>query len=79
MTEEQRTLLKRSIDMVVRMEMTSGESLLAQVLFVFDEGETPDVFFLKVAPDEDGRFVRQEESGRSVLLEEIAGVYRVED
>lgn len=78
MTDEQLVLLKSSIDMVVTIETVAGERFLAQILFVFDEGETPDVFFLKVDAGADGRFVQQQGSGYSMLLSEIAGVYRVE-
>jgi hypothetical protein len=77
-TDEQRALLKSSIDMVVTLETVAGERFLAQVLFVFDEEDTPDVFFLKVDEGADGRFVQQQGSGYSMLLSEISGVYRVE-
>ncbi len=50
MTDAERELLKSSIDQIVEVEMLDGDRHLAQVLFVFDEGETPDVFYLKVAP-----------------------------
>jgi hypothetical protein len=78
MTETELSLLKASIDQVVDLETTRGERHLAQILFVFDEGETPDVFYLKVAPGPGG-FMAQGTSGRSLLLSEIAAVrpYRV--
>ena len=74
MTETELSLLKASIDQVVDLETTRGERHLAQILFVFDEGETPDVFYLKVAPGPGGGFVAQGTSGRSLLLTEIATV-----
>jgi hypothetical protein len=77
-TDTELSLLKASIDQVVDLETTAGERHLAQILFVFDEGETPDVFYLKVAPSTDGQFVQQESSGRSLLLSEIAAVRRLE-
>jgi hypothetical protein len=74
MTDEQRAFLKSSIDQVVDLETTAGDRHLAQILFVFDEGETPDVFYLKVSPGPDGTLVQQGGAGYSVLLSEIAAV-----
>jgi hypothetical protein len=68
------TFLKSQIDQVVLIETSAGERHLAQVLFVFDEGETPDVFYLKVEKRLDGSYVQQEAAGYSVLLSEIASV-----
>ena len=75
MTEEHLNLLKSSIDQVVVIEMIDGDRHLAQVLFVFDEGETPDVFYLRGAVESDGVFVPEGGNGRSVLLSEIAAVH----
>jgi hypothetical protein len=77
-TEEQLHLLKTNVDDVVVLEMKDGERFAAQILFVFDEGETPDVFCLKGEPGADGTFVPQAGSGHSFLLSDIAGVYRLE-
>jgi hypothetical protein len=74
MTDEHLNLLKSSIDQVVDLETTVGDRHLAQVLFVFDEGETPDVFYLKVSPGPDGNFVSEGSAGHSVLLSDIAAV-----
>ncbi len=74
MTDTELSLLKASIDQVVDFETIAGERHLAKILFVFDEGETPDVFYLVVMPGPDGEFVTQGEAGRSVLLSDIAGV-----
>jgi hypothetical protein len=79
MTDEHLALLKSSIDMVVTLETTEGERFLAQILFVFDGEETPDVFYLKVEPDADGRFVPIGSGGHSTLLADIAAVHRLED
>jgi hypothetical protein len=78
MTEAALTLLKASVDQVVEVEMVDGDRHLAQILFVFDEGETPDVFYLKVAPGLDGSLVAQGVAGCSVLLSDIAAVRRYE-
>ena len=75
MTDEQLVLLKASIDQVVQVETTDGDRHLAQILFVFDEGDTPDVFYLKVSPVPNGSFVPEESTGHSVLLSDIAAVY----
>ena len=74
MTDAELSFLKASIDQVVDLETVSGERHLAQILFVFDEGETPDVFYLKVAPGPEGEFVAQGGSGYSLLLSDIAAV-----
>jgi hypothetical protein len=73
-TDEHLTLLRSSIDQVVELEFSDGNRHLAQILFVFDEGDTPDVFYLKVSPGPDGTFVPQESTGHSVLLADIAAV-----
>jgi hypothetical protein len=74
-TDEHLTLLKSSIDQVVDLETTAGERHLAQILFVFDEGDTPDVFYLKVSPGPDGTCIPQGSTGHSVLLADIAAVH----
>ena len=74
MTDEHLTLLKSSIDQVVDLEFSDGDRHLAQILFVFDEGDTPDVFYLKVSPGPDGTFVQEGSAGHSVLLADIAAV-----
>ena len=74
MTDEHLALLKASIDKVVTIEMKEGDSHLAQVLFLFDEGETPDVFYLKVESDPDGTFKPLGSAGHSVLLADIGAV-----
>ncbi|MGH9597965.1 MAG: hypothetical protein ACRD3K_14320 [Edaphobacter sp.] len=74
MTDTELSLLKASIDQVVDLETTAGDRHLAQILFVFDEGDTPDLFYLKVAPTPDGSFVTQGNTGHSVLLSDIAAV-----
>jgi hypothetical protein len=75
MTDLERTLLKNSIDQVVDLEFSDGNRHLAQILFVFDEGDTPDVFYLKVSPGPDGTFVSEAGSGHSVLLSDITSVH----
>jgi len=78
MTSEDLALLKSSIDLVVTLETVEGERFLAQILFVFDGEETPDVFYLKVEPGPDGNFVPIGSGGHSTLLADIASVHRVE-
>jgi hypothetical protein len=78
MSDEDLNLLKSSIDEIVVLETTDGEEIIAQVLFVFDEGETPDVFYLKVNANEDGTFTPQETGGHSLLLSDVAEVRRLE-
>ena len=76
MTDSDRTLLKNSIDLVLDLEFSDGNRHLAQILFVFDEGDTPDVFYIKVAPGPDGTFVPEGSTGHSVLLADIVAVHR---
>jgi hypothetical protein len=73
-TDTDLSLLKASIDQVVVLEMKDGGRDLAQIMVVFDEGETPDVFYVKVERGPDGSFVLQGRAGQSVLLSEIAAV-----
>ena len=75
MTEEHLNLLKSSIDHVVILEATDGERIPAQILFVFDGEDTPDVFYLKVEPAPDGTFAAKGSGGYSVLLSDIAAVH----
>jgi hypothetical protein len=74
-TGEHLAFLKSSTDQVVTIETSDGERHLAQILFVFDEGDTPDVFYLKVEPGPDGTFTPQGSAGYSVLLSDIAAVH----
>ncbi|HTD96196.1 MAG TPA: hypothetical protein VK627_04685 [Edaphobacter sp.] len=74
MTDAELVFLKSQIDQVVALETTEGERLLAQVLFVFDEGDTPDMFYLRVEPGPDGAYVQQGSAGYSLLLSDVAGV-----
>jgi hypothetical protein len=76
LTDEDLSFLKSQIDQVVLLEMSDGDRHLALVLFVFDEGETPDVFYLKVDSGPDGEYVPEQGSaGYSVLLSDIVAVY----
>ena len=77
MTDDDLSFLKSQIDQVVLIETGAGERHLGQVLFVFDEGETPDVFYLKVERGRDGGYVQQGGTGHSLLLSEIAAVHPV--
>ncbi len=78
MTDEHLALLKSSIDEILTLETNDGERITAQILFVFDGEETPDVFFLKVEPKADGTLVTQGSGGYSLLLSDIAAVHRLE-
>ncbi|MBB5341843.1 hypothetical protein [Tunturiibacter gelidoferens] len=78
MTSEDLALLKSSIDLVVTLETVEGERFLAQILFVFEGEETPDVFYLKVEPGPHGNFVAIGNGGHSTLLSDIASVRRLE-
>jgi hypothetical protein len=73
-TAAERALLPSLIDKVVALEMVQGDRLVAQILFVFDEGETPDLFCLEVTQDSDGTWVQKGSAGYSVLLSEVARI-----
>jgi hypothetical protein len=75
MTDQHLAFLKSQIDQVVLIKPVTGDPHLAQILFVFDEGETPDVFYLKVQPGPDGAYVQQGSGGHSVLLSDILAVH----
>ena len=76
MTGAELVLLKQSVDQVVALRI-AGETVLAQVLFVFDEGETPDVFYMEMKRTRDGSLLPVGQSGHSTLLSEIAAVLPV--
>jgi len=71
MTEAERTFLKSQIDKVVALETVQGDHLLAQILFIFDEGETPDLFCLEVESGPDGAYIQKGSNGHSLLLSDI--------
>ena len=74
MTDPERAFLKTQIDQVVVLETVQGNRMLAQVLFVFDEGETPDLFCLEVEQRPDGTYVQRGTTGHSILLADIVSV-----
>lgn len=78
MTAAELVLLKESVDQVVALHIM-GETVLAQVLFVFDEGETPDVFYMEMKRTRDGSLLPVGQNGHSTLLSEIAAVLPVSE
>jgi hypothetical protein len=74
MTDTERAFLKSQIDGVVVLETIQGDRLLAKILFVFDEGKTPDLFCLEVEPTPDGSYIEKGTTGHSILLSDIASV-----
>ena|GEM_PF-1577320 len=74
MTQVERVLLPSLIDNVVTLETVQGERLLAQILVVFDEGETPDLFCVEVTRGTNGEWVQKKDAGHSILLSEITQV-----
>jgi hypothetical protein len=72
-TEADLKFLKTQIDEVVVLETTRGTRMLAQILVVFDEGDTPDLFCLEVEPTPSG-YVQKGDTGHSLLLADIARV-----
>jgi hypothetical protein len=76
-TAEELSLLKRAVDYVVAVELTSGEQFFAEVVIVVDEPPTPDVFLLRVVREPDGAFVATSTAGESILLSEISRVAEI--
>ena len=76
MSGAERILLKTSVDQVVALRI-DGETVLALVLFVFDEGETPDVFYIEMKRTVDGSLLPVGQNGHSTLLSEIEAVVPV--
>ena len=74
MTDTERAALQSQIDQVVVLETVQGDHLLAKILFVFDEGETPDLFCVEVEPDASGNYVEKGTTGHSILLSDIVTV-----
>ena len=74
MTDTERAALQSQIDQVVVLETIQGDRLLAKILFIFDEGETPDLFCLEVEPTPDGSYIEKGTTGHSILLSDILTV-----
>ena len=74
MTEGERALLPSLVEKVVTLETVQGDRLLAKILFVFDEGETPDLFCVEAEPGPKGAWVEKPSTGHSILLADIASV-----
>lgn len=74
MTAAELTFLKSQIDKVVTLETIQGGHILAQVLFVFDGEDNPDVFYLEVEPGPNGTYIPKETNGCSTLLADVLTV-----
>ena len=74
MTDAERATLQSQIDQVVVLETIQGDRLLAKILFVFDEGETPDLFCVEVEPSPSGAYIEKGTTGHSILLSDIVSV-----
>jgi hypothetical protein len=74
MTDTERAALQSQIDQVVVLETVQGVHLLAKILFVFDEGDTPDLFCVEVEPGPSGDYIEKATTGHSILLSDIASV-----
>ena len=74
MTDTERAALQSQIDKVVVLETVQGDYLLVKILFVFDEGETPDLFCVEVEPGPSGDYVEKGTAGHSILLSDISTI-----
>jgi len=75
MTEADLPFLKSHIDKPVILETTQGDRLLARVLFIFDEGDTPDLFCLPLELGPDRTYVQKSPNGLSILLADITAAH----
>lgn len=73
MSEADLKFLKTQIDEVVVLDTAGGRRMLAQILVVFDEGDTPDLFCLEVEPTPSG-YVQKGATGHSILLADVVRV-----
>ena len=74
MTDTERAALQSQIDQVVVLETIQGDHLLVKILFVFDEGDTPDLFCVEVEPTPSGDYIEKGTTGHSILLSDISSV-----
>ncbi len=74
MTPEDLELLHRAQDLILAVELTSGEQFFAEIVMVVDQPPTPDVFLLRVEREPDGAFVATSTTGESMLLADISRV-----
>ncbi|HZY72840.1 MAG TPA: hypothetical protein VFE22_07025 [Edaphobacter sp.] len=74
MTDVELMFLKSQIDKVGTLETIQGDHILAQILFVFDGEDTPDVFYLEVEPGPKGAYIQKGTNGYSTLLSDILSV-----
>ena len=74
MTADDLALLHRAHDLIVAVELTSGEQFFAEIVIVVDQPPTPDVFLLRMNREPDGAFTPATQTGESVLLADIARV-----
>ena len=74
MTPEDLDLLHRAQDLILAVELTSGEQFFAEIVMVVDQPPTPDVFLLRVEREPDGAFVATSTTGESILLADISRV-----
>ena len=77
MTDTDLIFLKSQIDKPVVLETIQGDRLIAQVLFIFDEGDTPDLFCLQLELGPDNTYVQKSPNGLSILLADINAAYPV--
>ena len=74
MNDADRAFLQTQLDQVVALETLQGDHLLVQLLFLFDEGSTPDLFCLEVTANPDGTYTLKNTTGLSILLSDIRSV-----
>ncbi len=74
MGPEDLALLDRAHDLIVAVELNTGEQFFAEVVMLVDQPPTPDVFLLRMKREPDGAFTSATETGESILLADIARV-----
>lgn len=74
MTPSERAGLPSLVEKIVHLDTVQGDKLVAKLLFVFDEGETPDLFCVEVEQGAEGAWIEKPEAGHSILLSDVASV-----
>ena len=77
MTSAERAELPLLAEKVVHLETVQGDRFVAKLLFVFDEGETPDLFCVEAERGPEGTWIEKPGAGHSILLSDVVSV-RVE-
>lgn len=74
MTESELAYLKSCVDKLVSIETTTGERLIAKVIWVFDGEDNADLFYEVVSTSNPNAYSGNQAGGCSLPLKEIIAV-----